>query len=82
MKQNLLFLFFFLSKACLGQPSVNQFVIENTEPVTTLDPNEDGFSDLKSMDKAIGNKRIVMLGERYHGDATATSEDKARSLLA
>ncbi len=51
-------LFMFLFKPCFGQ--VKEYIIKNTVPLI----NE----DFSSIAKAIGNKRIVMLGELYHGD--------------
>ena len=71
MKQILTFLFFFLANTCLGQPSTKQFVIENTKPIASINPNDNDYADLESIETAIGNKKIVMLGELYHGDATS-----------
>jgi len=73
MKQILRFLLFLLAQSCLGQPSAKQFVIENTRPIASLNSNNNDYSDLEGIEKAIGNKRIVMLGELYHGDATTFS---------
>lgn len=50
---------------------IKQFVFENTEPISSINPDDTDFSDLEVIGKAIGNKRVVMLGELYHGDGTA-----------
>ena len=43
---------------------------KNTTPVRSLDFAEDDFSDLEPFAQAIGDARIVMLGEQTHGDGT------------
>jgi len=42
----------------------------NASPIRSIDPTitDDDFSDLKPLMKAIGNSRIVVLGEQSHGD--------------
>jgi erythromycin esterase len=42
----------------------------NTSPIRSIDPTitDDDFTDLKPIMKAIGNSRIVVLGEESHGD--------------
>jgi len=39
-------------------------------PVRTVDPADDDFSDLQAWKEAIGDARIVILGEPSHGDGT------------
>lgn len=48
----------------------------HASPLRSLDANAD-FADLAPIGKAIGNKRIVMLGEQTHGDG-ATFQAKVR----
>lgn len=42
----------------------------NAIPVRSVDPADTDFADLAPFGKAIGNARIVMLGEQSHGDGT------------
>lgn len=39
-------------------------------PIRSVDPADTSFADLAPFGKAIGNARIVMLGEQSHGDGT------------
>jgi erythromycin esterase len=43
----------------------------NTAPLRTLDMADDDFADLEPFRKAVGDARVVMLGEATHGDGTA-----------
>ncbi len=56
----------FLTKA---QPGIKDFVKQNTVPVSTIEPDSLNFTDLESIGNAIGDSKIVMLGEQDHGDA-------------
>ncbi|HEX4955881.1 MAG TPA: erythromycin esterase family protein [Thermoanaerobaculia bacterium] len=40
-------------------------------PVRSIDPADEDFSDLEPFGQAIGNARVVMLGEATHGDGPA-----------
>lgn len=60
-----------------GQRVLRQFVKSNTAAIATIHPDSTDFSDLEPIGKAIGNARIVMLGEQSHGDG-ATFLAKAR----
>src|SRR4051794_32388463 len=42
----------------------------NTLPLRTIDMADDNFSDLAPLRTAIGDARIVLLGEQTHGDGT------------
>lgn len=44
---------------------------EQVIPVTTLDPAQVDFGDLKTLKALIGDAHIVMLGEPTHGDGSA-----------
>ncbi|WP_343307437.1 erythromycin esterase family protein [Chitinophaga niabensis] len=51
-----------------GFSQVKEYIIKHTTPVREADFNTTNDADLLPIEKAIGNKRIVMLGELYHGD--------------
>src|SRR3546814_12165141 len=77
------FLFFFLLlcvrvvSAQQGEPSLRRYVKGHAVPIATIHPETTDFSDLEPIGKAIGDARIVMLGEQSHGDG-ATFLAKAR----
>lgn len=52
-----------------AQTLIKKYVEDNTVPITTIDPDSTDFFDLQAIGNAIGNSRIVMLGEQGHGDA-------------
>ena len=54
-----------------------QWLRDNVVPVASIDPAEDDFSDLEPLVAAIGDARIVQLGESSHG-AGATFSAKVR----
>jgi erythromycin esterase len=60
-----------------AQRLIKDYVINNTNQVLTIDPDAIDYSDLESFGNAIGNAKIVMLGEQGHGDA-ATFLAKSR----
>src|ERR1700734_1268652 len=62
---------------CRAQETVRQNVAENVIPIETVDPDSIDFADLDPIGEAIGDARIVMLGEQDHGDA-ATFLAKSR----
>lgn len=51
-----------------GQRLLKKYVKDNAKPIQL---QGDDYSDLNCLGEAIGNKRIVMLGELSHGDGTA-----------
>jgi erythromycin esterase len=53
-----------------AQDIIKNYVKQNTHQVLTIEPDSTDYSDLKSIGDAIGDVRIVMLGEQEHGDAT------------
>ncbi|WP_420553726.1 erythromycin esterase family protein [Tenacibaculum aiptasiae] len=67
-KLTILLLFIsFITKA----QSVKNQILENLSEIKSVNPKDTNFSDLKKIGDAIGNSKIVFLGEQDHGDATA-----------
>lgn len=56
-----------------GQPITKKYVQQNSVPIATISPDSLDFSDFLPVQKAIGNARVVMLGEQDHGDAPTFS---------
>ena len=46
---------------------------KNLVPVRSADPQDENFTDLRPLKNAIGNSRVVMLGEQTHQDGTTDS---------
>ena len=67
----IIFSIIFFCHSCLvfSQNKLKEFVQSNTMPVLAISPDSTDFSDLEGIGDAIGNSRIVMLGEQDHGDA-------------
>ena len=66
-----LLLFICFSTIAYNQQSIEIFVKQNQIRVSTIDPDSTIYDELEIIGKAIGNSRIVMLGEQDHGDAPA-----------
>jgi erythromycin esterase len=56
---------------------IRSYVTTNTVPIATLDATADDYADLAPIGQAIGEARVVMLGEQDHGDGT-TFQAKTR----
>lgn len=56
---------------CVGQGTVKQYVQQHAVQVNQIDLNSDDFTDLEPLGAAIGEARIVALGEQMHGDGTS-----------
>ncbi|SFO28117.1 Erythromycin esterase homolog [Chitinophaga sp. YR627] len=54
-----------------GQAEIEKYVKENTAKITAISPDATNYEDLAAFGNAIGNARVVMLGEQDHGDAPA-----------
>ena len=52
-----------------SQASLERYVKDSVVLVRSIDPDDTLFSDLEPLGKAIGESRIVMLGEQDHGDS-------------
>lgn len=59
-----------LCATAFGQ-DIRSYVTANTARVATLDATSDDYSDLAAVGQAIGDARVVMLGEQDHGDGPA-----------
>lgn len=52
-----------------AQEFIKNYVQQHTAEINSIDPNATSDADLAIIANAIGNARIVMLGEQDHGDA-------------
>ncbi|MBL0183789.1 MAG: erythromycin esterase family protein [Chitinophagaceae bacterium] len=50
---------------------IKKYIQQNTVAINTVQPDSVDFADLEAIGNAIGDARIVMLGEQDHGDAPA-----------
>ncbi len=72
----ILFQIFVVNNAS-SQKSIKKYVQQFSKQITSIDINSSDFDDLHALGEAIGNTRIVALGEQMHGDGT-TFEAKGR----
>jgi erythromycin esterase len=77
MSKNIYLLFLLITVDSFAQKSIKEYVKANAVEIRSIDINENDFSDLDIFGKAIGDSRIVALGEQNHGDGT-TFEAKGR----
>jgi erythromycin esterase len=56
---------------------VKKYIKENFIEITSINPKDNAFADLKAIGEAIGESQIVFLGEQDHGD-TRTIQAKMR----
>lgn len=56
---------------CYGQQSVKAYVQAKSVPIQHINIQDNDFTDLAPIGQAIGDVRIVALGEQMHGDATS-----------
>lgn len=66
-----------VSLQTFGQGELKKYINENTNSIQSIQPDAIDFSDLEVIGNAIGDARIVMLGEQHHGDG-ATFLAKSR----
>ncbi|MDB5132922.1 MAG: hypothetical protein JWR02_2671 [Mucilaginibacter sp.] len=57
-----------LSVIANAQKVIKQYVEKNIVEIAAIDPDSTNFSDLEPIGKAIGDAKVVMLGEQDHGD--------------
>lgn len=69
MRKLSLLLFVFVGLQSFAQKAVKKYVQENIVSIKNIAPDSLDFSDLEVIGNAIGDSRIVMLGEQDHGDA-------------
>ena len=61
----------------LGQKIIKQYVERHAVGLTSIQPDHTNYDDLEAIGNAIGDARVVMLGEQDHGDG-ATMLAKTR----
>ncbi|MBO9199403.1 MULTISPECIES: erythromycin esterase family protein [Niastella] len=66
-----------LLQTAYSQDIIKQYVQEHAQPIASIHPDSTDYSDLEVIGKAIGDARVVMLGEQDHGDAP-TFQAKSR----
>ncbi len=69
LKAILLFITLCLTFFTKAQTDLKSFVKQNAASIFTIEPDSTDYADLDVIGKAIGNAKIVMLGEQDHGDA-------------
>jgi erythromycin esterase len=62
---------------CISSAQIKEYVLSESKPILSISPKDQDISDLSCIGKAIGDARVVMLGEQEHGDAT-TLEAKTK----
>lgn len=77
MRMYIFFLFYMLGNHAYAQKKSNSIILKNTSIINNIQQSDTSMDDLESIGKAIGNSKIVLLGEQSHGDA-ATFEAKSR----
>jgi len=76
--KNLLLLFpVLLMLTAPSDKAIKKHAKDNQHTIKSIDPQETGFDDLAAIGAAVGNARVVMLGEQCHGDG-ATFAAKSR----
>ncbi|WP_044200868.1 erythromycin esterase family protein [Flammeovirga sp. OC4] len=70
MKYLFILTFTLISFQLFAQKEIKEYVKNNTKEIKSIDINYDGNEDLKAVKKAIGDAKIVLLGEQDHGDAS------------
>lgn len=69
IKYTLLPAFIFIIAFATAQTGIKEYVQQNALQIVTDNPDTLYDADLEKFGEAIGNKRIVLLGEQSHGDA-------------
>jgi len=58
-------------QSAVAQRSIRDYVKQQTVPIQSIQPSDTNYQELEAIGNAIGDARIVMLGEQDHGDAPA-----------
>lgn len=58
-----------VGKNLQAQTQIKSYVKSNTVAINTINPDSTDFSELELIGNAIGDAKLVMLGEQDHGDA-------------
>ena len=66
-----LFLAVLLAGGAARAQDIEAYVKQNTVSIKSISPDSSDYADLETFGNAIGDARIVMLGEQDHGDAPA-----------
>lgn len=66
--KKILFLFFFSPLQTNGQTILKDFILNNAKEIRSITLSDTNYSDFAVIGKAIGNSRVVMIGEQDHGD--------------
>lgn len=61
----------FIFSQSVAQKRLEKYVVKNLKPINSIQSDFADDSDLEEISKAIGDSRIVMLGEQNHGDGAA-----------
>lgn len=69
LKKILLFALAVVTASACTQTDIRSYVAENRVDIRTISPDSTDFSDLQAIGTAIGDSRVVMVGEQDHGDA-------------
>ncbi|NME72290.1 erythromycin esterase family protein [Flammeovirga aprica] len=69
MKKLLILTFTLLSCKLFAQKEIKEYIRTDACEIKSMDINHQDNEDLKAIKRAIGDSRIVLLGEQDHGDA-------------
>jgi len=68
-----IYLIFFIASlftSVFAQENIKDYVYKNAVPIGSISPDSIDYTDLEPIGNAIGDSKIVMLGEQDHGDAS------------
>ena len=69
MKKVLIYFIVAILVSC-GQSDESDWLKSNASEIRSINPTDADYSDLEPLKKAIGNSRVVLLGEQEHGDGS------------
>lgn len=65
---NVCFLLVNLLLPLMATSQIREYISNHVSSINSAEFNDTNYSDLAPLMKAIGDKRVVMLGELFHGD--------------